>query len=321
MTPRPEVSPVKRVAVVGAGTIGASWATLFLAKGYRVQVSDPDPARQSYLQDYVTAAVARMEADDAGSEAFHRDPLQRLAFRTQLEAAVEGADFVQESAPERIELKRELLARIDAALPADRVIASSSSGLSVSAMQADMAHPERLVLGHPFNPPHIVPLVEVVGGARTAPEAIAWAIDFYRSCGKHPLALKKEVPGHIANRLQAAVWREAIHLVLEGVASVAEVDEAMRFGPGLRWALMGPHLTFHLGGGAGGMAHFIDHIGPAMQAWWDDLGSPELTEETKQILIAGARAELGDRSADDLLRDRDRLLSRIVALVQDSPVL
>jgi 3-hydroxyacyl-CoA dehydrogenase len=308
----PEISAVKRVAVVGAGTIGASWAALFLARGYSVHVSDPDPAREDAVRRFVTAASAHL--------AVH-DPLPSVAFSTRVEDAIVGADFVQESAPERIDLKRALLARIDAALPADRVIASSSSGLRVSEMQVGMGHPERLVLGHPFNPPHIMPLVEVIGGAGTTPEAIAWAVGFYRSCGKHPLALKREVTGHIANRLQAAVWREAIHLVTEGVATVAEVDEAMRYGPGLRWALMGPHLTFHLGGGAGGMASFIAHLGPAVQAWWDDLGSPTLTEETKRLLVEGCIAESGDRSADDLLRERDRLLSQIVALVEASAVL
>jgi 3-hydroxyacyl-CoA dehydrogenase len=310
----PELSAVTKIAVVGAGTIGASWAVLFLARGYHVAVSDPDPARETFVRDFVTSVLVQRTPSPA-------DALSRLEFSASVEAAVEGADFVQESAPERSALKRDLLARIDAVLPADRVIASSSSGLSVSGMQSSLRHPERLVLGHPFNPPHIIPLVEVIGGTRTAPEAIAWAVDFYRLIGKHPLHLKKEVPGHVANRLQAAVWREAIHLVMEGVATVAEVDEAVRFGPGLRWALMGPHLTFHLGGGAGGMASFIEHLGPAVQTWWDDLGSPILTEETRRLLIDGCLAEIGDRSAEDLRRERDRLLSQIVALVEASPIL
>src|SRR4029077_11084546 len=194
-------------------------------------------------------------------------PWAALTFHTEPEAALAGAEFVQESAPEREELKRALLARLGAVLDPAIVIASSSSVLLMSRLQIDCRHPERCVIGHPFNPPHLVPLVEVVGGDKTGPQAIERALAFYASIGKEPIHIRREVAGHVANRLQAALWREAVHLVAEGVASVADVDTAISEGPGLRWALMGPHLTFHLAGGEGGMAHFLESLGPPLEAW------------------------------------------------------
>jgi len=234
---------IKHVAVIGAGTIGASWAAYFLSRGLSVTASDPSPGAPDLIRRMVENAW-RFEADPV--------------------AAVAGADFVQESAPERLDVKQPLLARLDAALPADVVIASSTSGLLASRLSELCAHAERVVIGHPFNPPHLIPLVEVVGGAKGSPEAVRAAMEFYRAIGKYPIEIKKEVPGHLANRLQAALWREAVHLVAEGVASVADVDAAISEGPGLRWALMGPHTTFHLAGGEGGMAHFLHHLLPAV---------------------------------------------------------
>jgi carnitine 3-dehydrogenase len=209
-------------------------------------------------------------------------------------------------------LKIELFAEIDAALPGDTVIASSSSGLLISRVSAKCKHPQRCVIGHPFNPPHLIPLVEVVGGATTSAQAIAAAMDFYRELGKRPIHIRKEVRGHVANRLQAALWREAIHLVAEGVVSVADADAAIAFGPGLRWALMGPHLTFHLAGGEGGMTHFMAHLGSAFQSLMDDLGATRLTEPVRQSIIDGVAAEAGPRSIGDLQRWRDRKLIEIL---------
>ena len=209
-------------------------------------------------------------------------------------------------------MKVELFAEIDAALPGDTVIASSSSGLLISRVSAKCKHPQRCVIGHPFNPPHLIPLVEVVGGEKTSAQAIAATMDFYRALGKHPIHIKKEVRGHVANRLQAALWREAIHLVAEGVVSVADADAAIAFGPGLRWALMGPHLTFHLAGGEGGMTHFMTHLGGPMQNWMDDLGATRLTEPVRQLIIDGVAAEAGPRSIGDLQRWRDRKLIEIL---------
>jgi carnitine 3-dehydrogenase len=266
---------IRRVGVIGAGTIGASWAAQFLARGLEVTVSDPAPdgadrvARMIDGAWPVLAELGLAPGADPGRWRFAADPAE----------AASGSDFVQESAPERDAVKTELLARIDAALPPEVVIATSTSGLKVSEISRLCRHPERVVTGHPFNPPHLVPLVEVVGGRFASPIEIA-----------------REVPGHLANRLQAALLREAIHLVAEGVASVADVDAAITEGPGLRWALMGPHATFHLAGGEGGMAHALDHLMPAMQGWWRDLGAPEMTEAVGAALIAGVAEETGGRS-------------------------
>ena len=209
-------------------------------------------------------------------------------------------------------MKIELFAEIDAALPDDTVIASSSSSLLISRLTTKCTHPQRCVIGHPFNPPHLIPLVEVVGGEKTSAQAMAATMDFYRALGKHPIRIKKEMRGHVANRLQSALWREAIHLVAEGVVSVADADAAIAFGPGLRWALMGPHLTFHLGGGEGGMTHFMAHLGDQFQSQMDDLGTTRLTEPVRKLIIDGVAAEAGSRSIGDLRRWRDRKLIEIL---------
>jgi carnitine 3-dehydrogenase len=299
----------KRVSVIGAGTIGASWAAIFLARGYEVAASDPAPQGEAFARRFVDNAWPTLDklglvVNGASAErfSFHRDPV----------AAVEGAGFVQESGPEREDLKVDLFAKIDAALPPQVVIASSSSGLLISRITAKCRHPERCVIGHPFNPPHLIPLVEVVGGAKTSPKAIDDAMAFYRGCAKHPIHIKKEVLGHVANRLQVALWREVINLVAEGVVSVADADAAIAFGPGLRWALMGPSLTFHLAGGEGGMPHFMKHLAVANQTWMDDLGSPRLTEPVQKMIIDGVAAEAGSRSIAELQRWRDRKLIDIL---------
>ncbi|MGH7062387.1 MAG: 3-hydroxyacyl-CoA dehydrogenase NAD-binding domain-containing protein, partial [Stellaceae bacterium] len=241
-------------------------------------------------------------------------PWTALSFHAEPEAALAGAGFVQESAPEREALKRALLARLDAVLDPAVVIASSSSGLLMSRLQIDCRHPERCVIGHPFNPPHLVPLVEVVGGEKTGPAAIERALAFYAAIGKEPIHIRREVPGHVANRLQAALWREAVHLVAEGVASVADVDTAISAGPGLRWALMGPHLTFHLAGGVGGIAHFLDQFAAPMAGWWESLGNPALTPELRERLASGIAEEAAGRGIAELEARRDRFLVDLLAL-------
>ncbi len=267
----------QRIAVIGAGTIGASWAAYFLAQGLEVAAYDPSPNGEAFARRFIDNAWPTLEKLNAVKPGADR---KRFAFFQDPAAAAKGAAFVQESGPEREDLKIALFATLDAALPPETVIATSSSGLLISRVSAKCKHPERCVIGHPFNPPHLIPLVEVVGGAKTAPEAVYKAMRFYRDIGKHPIHIKKEVRGHVANRLQAALWREAVHLVNEGVVSVADADAAIAYGPGLRWALMGPHLTFHMAGGDGGMTHFMEHIGPAIQTWMDDLGTPKLTPKT-----------------------------------------
>lgn len=307
MIPAPAI---QQVAVIGAGLIGSSWATHFLARGLDVTVTDPAPGAEQRTRDYVERAwpvVTRLGLAPKASPT-------RLRFVASVAAAVKGAQFVQENGPERIELKTPLFHEIDALVPPEVLIASSTSGLTASALQAGCRHPERCVIGHPFNPPHLIPLVEIVGGRQTSPEAVEAARAFYAHIGKRPIILHKELPGHAANRLQAAIWREAVHLVHEGVLSVSDVDAAVSWGPGLRWGVMGPHLIFHLGGGQGGMEHFLTHLSGPFSRWWNDLGKPELTPELRAALIAGVQAEAAGRSIAELERQRDELLLQLVAL-------
>lgn len=300
---------VKHVAVIGAGTIGASWAAYFLSRGMSVTASDPAPNAEAFIRDYVRTAWPTLERMGLGVGAspdrirFERDPV----------AAVAGAEFVQESAPEREEMKVELFERLDRALPPEVILASSSSGIPISNIAVRCRHAERCIIGHPFNPPHVIPLVEVVGGKRTGPKVIDRAIAFYREIGKHPIHIRKEVRGHLVNRLQAALWREAVHLVNEGVATVADVDAGIAYGPGLRWAIMGPHLLFHLAGGVGGMTHFMPHLGvPLARDWWRDLGNPELTPELQKKIIDGVADEAAGRAIPELAAERDRCLIAIL---------
>lgn len=299
-----------RIAVIGAGTIGISWAAYFLARGYDVNVFDP--IRTS---DSIRRAIVDLwpQLDAAGLSA--GASLERMHVAGDPALAVEGAGFVQESGPEDEAAKIDLFALLDAAAPAQTVLASSSSGLLMTRIQSRCVHPERCVIGHPFNPPHLMPLVEVVGGEQTGEDAIAAALAFYRKIGKHPIRIRKEMRGHIANRLQAALWREAVHLVDLGVASVADVDAAIAYGPGLRWAFMGPSLTFHLAGGDGGMRHFLDHLGEPVQSWWDDLGTPSLTPEIRQKLIDGVAAETAGRPVAEIACERDVFLAALLKLL------
>jgi carnitine 3-dehydrogenase len=308
----PEIAGVKRVAVIGAGTIGASWAACFLASGVAVVASDPAPDAEASIRGAIAAAWPALErlglaaGADPENWRFVRDPI----------AAADGADFVQESGPEREELKIDLFSRLDAVLPPDVLLASSTSALPMSRIQSGCRHPERCVTGHPFNPPHLIPLVEVVGGALTSPEAIERAMAFYAAIGKRPIHIRKEVMGHLANRLQLALWREAVHLLDEGVASAADVDAAIAYGPGLRWAIMGPYLTFHLGGGQGGIRHFIDQFMTPERMWWDDLGNPKVTPALQQKIIAEVDEAARGRSIGELERQRDELLIELLALRQ-----
>lgn len=297
---------ISHVAVLGTGTIGASWAAYFLSRGLSVAASDPAPHAEGFLRHFVEQAWPTLERLGLHAGA---DP-SRLRFTPDPVAAVEGAGFVQENGPERLDVKVALFEQISAALPPDAIIASSSSTLPPTAMQERCRHPGRLVLGHPFNPPHLIPLVEVVGGRQTAPETVDRAIRFYSAIGKHPIRLKKEMPGHVSNRLQAAIWREAAYLVEQGVVSVADVDAAVSQGPGLRWAIMGPIMTYHLGGGAGGLRYLMDHIGVA--PLWPDLGTPEMTPAFEQALIDGVVAESAGKQVPEMAADRDRKLVAIL---------
>jgi carnitine 3-dehydrogenase len=311
------MSIVQKVAVVGTGVIGASWAAYFLARGLDVVATDPAEGAEARLRATVAQHWPTLQAMGLADGASQ----DRLQFTAELEAAVAQADFVQENGPERADLKTALYARMDAAARPEVLLASSSSGLAVSVMQSACQHPERVVLGHPFNPPHLIPLVEVAGGALTSAEAVQQAMAFYRAIGKKPIHVQREIKGHIANRLQAALWREAFHLVDQGVASVKDIDTAIAHGPGLRWALMGPFLNLHLSGGAGGMAHLLEHLGGPIESWWQDLGAPTLTEDLKARVVAGVNEALAGRSEAELMRTRDQLLLDLMAAKDQSGTL
>lgn len=299
---------IQRIGVVGAGTIGASWAAYFITRGLDVVVFDPQPAVRLGLADRIAAMAAQLPALPGVTigNVLVADRLDQLA----------DVDFVQENGPEREDLKIELYQQLESIIRPEVMVASSSSGLLIGRLQSHCRHPERFLIGHPFNPPHLMPLVEVVSGASTGAGQAAAAIEFYAAIGKRPIHLRKEVPGHIANRLQAAVLREAVHLVLEGVASVGDVDAAMVYGPGMRWAGMGPALTFHLAGGAGGMAAFIAHLGGPVQSWWDDLGRPNLTPEAIAALVDGVEAAYGQFSIPELQDKRDHFLQEIAGVTR-----
>jgi carnitine 3-dehydrogenase len=292
--------------------IGAGWAAHFLRQGMDVLAYDPAPGAEARLRTMIAGAWPTLERLGLAEGA---DPA-RLSFAPDLASAVSHADFVQENAPENGPLKIQTLAQIDAAAPPEVVIASSTSGFAMTMLQQECLHPERCVVGHPFNPPYLIPLVEVVGGARTDPGTVDWAVEFYAHVGKQPLKLARELPGFLANRLQEAVWREALHMVAAGEATVEEIDAAMVYGPGLRWALMGPCLTFHLAGGEGGMAHMLDHFGPALLEPWTRLTAPELTPQLRDRMVEGCLREAAGRSIRALALERDEFLIELLGLLQ-----
>jgi len=305
-----------RVAIVGTGTIGASWATHYLARGLQVTATDPAPHAEAALRSYVAAAwdTATRLGHSAGASP------DRLRFTRDMRQAVADADFVQENGPERPELKVKLLAEIDDATPPEAIIASSSSSITMSVMQAECRHPERTVIGHPFNPPHVIPLVEVVGGTRTVPETIRDTMSFYASFGKRPIHLKKEIPGHVANRIQSALYREVVYLIEQGVLDVADSDDAVSWGPGLRWGVMGPNLLWHLGGGEGGIRHFMDTLMPQMAtSLWPTLGNPEFRPELREKIVNGVLAEADGHSIDELAAQRDAMLCALLAVRDGRP--
>lgn len=308
----PQPAEVTRVAALGGGVIGQSWTALFLAAGKSVALFDPDPAAEARVRRAVEAAwPALVEL----GVATRPELAGELVVCTDARSAVEGAHFVQESVPERIELKHELYAEIEPVLGEDAVVASSASGLTLTELQAGWVRPNRFVLGHPFNPPHLVPLIEVMGNQRTGAGVVDVARGFYESVGKVTIEVRREVPGHVANRLQAALWREVIHLVNEGVASVDDIDTAISSGPGLRWAAWGPTTLFHLGAGEGGLAAFCDRYADSFNRWWDDLGDPRLDEATAARLVDGlTAARSGD--LDAMAAQRDAMVVAAVVAAQ-----
>ena len=298
-----QLMDIRRIAIVGAGVIGASWAAFYLTQGFDVVATDPAPQADARLRDALATFLGERAAELSA----------RLSFDADLVRALDGVDFVQENGPERLDLKRALYRQMDDVLPAHVPIASSSSGLKMSDIQtACDKHPERCLIAHPFNPPHLIPLVELVGGEATGQDVIARVKAFYDALGKQTIVLNKEMTGHVANRLAAALFREVYHLVGEGVVSVADADKAVAWGPGLRWGLMGQCLTYHLGGGAGGIAHFLEHLSGPITSWWDDLGTPSFNPDVDRKLNDELRAIQGGRSMQELAAERDRLLVELI---------
>jgi carnitine 3-dehydrogenase len=309
---RPSPEDVQTVAIVGAGVIGAGWAAHFLRMGYDVVAWDPGPGaaeRLAALVEGTWPVLERLGLHRAASP-------DRLRFAGSLAEAAADAEFVQESAPEILDAKVALLAEIDAVTPSDVVIGSSTSGFMMSDMAAQAKAPGRLVVGHPFNPPYLIPLVEIVGGRDTDPAAVTWAEKFYTRTGKVCLTMDREVPGFVGNRLQEALWREALHMINSGQATVQQIDDSITHGPGLRWALMGPMLTFHLAGGQGGMAHMLDHFGSALLQPWTRLSAPELTPRLRDLVVTGVDESFGDVTVRHLERRRDDFLADLLLLIE-----
>ncbi|MFT5446933.1 MAG: carnitine 3-dehydrogenase [Gammaproteobacteria bacterium] len=299
---------VKRVAVLGAGTIGASWAAHFLGQGMQVQIWDPAPGGEQRATQFINTAweaVERLGLRDGADR-------QNFAWHDRLESALDGVDFVQESAPENREIKIALYRQIDDALANDVVMSTSTSGLIMSELQDGLAGAGRFVVGHPFNPPHLIPLVEVLGGKQSHAACVDWALAFYNAFGKKAIRLNKEVPGHLVNRIQAALWREAMDAVLSGLASMDDVDTAIAYGPGLRWGVMGPFRLCALAGGTGGYEHFLDHFGDNIEDWWSDMRDVSLTPEVRAELTAKAQQAFGSRDINELAAERDTLVVGIM---------
>jgi len=295
---------VQRVAIVGTGVIGASWAAYYLARGFDVVATDPGPGSEANLRKYVNDAWPLLTEVGLAPGA-SRD---RLTFSTDMGHALAEADWVQENAPERPDFKIKLFAEMDEVTPPNSIIASSSSGITMDVIQSGCKRPERCVIGHPFNPPHIVPLVEVVGGAKTSEATIERAMAFYAVVGKKPVRLHKSLPGHVANRFQAALYKEVLYLVQQGVLSVADADVAVCYGPGIRWGVMGPSLQWHVGGGQGGIQHFMEHLMDPLAAMMKALGTPEITPQLKQTVVDAVLKEAGGRSVEQLAREENSVL-------------
>lgn len=303
-------TPVRRIAIVGTGAIGASWAAYYLSRGLDVIASDPAPNAETSLRKYVDEAWSLL-ANVGLAPGASRD---RLTFTPQMARALGDADLVQENAPERPDFKVKLFAQIDAMTRPAAILASSSSGITPDVIQSACTHPERVLIGHPFNPPHVVPLVEVVGGAKTSEDSIARAMAFYADIGKKPIRLHKAVPGHAANRVQAALYKEVLYLVQQGVLSITDADTAVCYGPGPRWGVMGQSLQWHLGGGAGGIAHFMEHLMDGLAALMKSLGTPEVTPELKQLIVKGVLEEAGGRTVEELARRENEVMAGLFAL-------
>ena len=303
---------IKRVTCIGGGPIGGGWSAHFLARGYRVTTYLHDASEEAGLRRLMATAWESLEQLGVAEGA---SPDQ-LRICTDLAEAVAGTDFIQESAPENLALKQALFSKLGALVPEDVIIASSTSGLTMTQIQSQCPTPGRTVVAHPFNPPYLLPLVEIVGGEKTSPQTVSAAEAFYRIAGKSPLVMNKEVPGFIATRLQEAIWREALHMVANGEATVEQIDQAVVNGPGPRWALMGPCEIFHVGGGEGGMAYNLDQFGPALKLPWTRLVAPELTQELRDRMVAGCELQAGGADFAELSKKMNSGLVAIMRTLQ-----
>jgi carnitine 3-dehydrogenase len=308
--------PVQRIAIVGTGVIGASWAAYYLARGFDVVATDPGPQAETNLRKYVDDAWPLLTQVGL-SKGASRD---RLTFTPDMSRALAQADWVQENAPERPDFKIKLFAQMDEMTPPTSILASSSSGITMDVIQSGCKRPERCVIGHPFNPPHVVPLVEVVGGAKTSEATIERAMAFYASIGKKPVRLYKALPGHVANRFQAALYKEVLYLVQQGVLSVADADVAVCYGPGIRWGVMGPSLQWHVGGGQGGIQHFMEHLMDPLAGMMKTLGTPEITPQLKQTVVDAVLKEAGGRSVEQLAHEENAILTGLLKLRSEASV-
>lgn len=302
---------VQKIAVLGGGLIGMSWASLFLARGLEVVVVEPRCEAEAELQRFVVNAWPQLQALGLTVS----NDVRHAGFAAGVEELA-GVDFVQENAPDRIEVKRELVRRLEEVIAPQVVIASSTSSLLASDIQTGARYPQRILVAHPMNPPHLVPMVELVAGRQTSEASMQAAEAFYRQMQRVTIRVRKEVVGHLANRLTAALYREAVHIAAQGIATVADIDKAITCGPGMRWALLGPHLTYHLGGGEGGYRAYLDHLGPTQEARWQELGTPSLNEEVKALLVAGVEQELAGQDRETLTRRRDQALVELFKLKQ-----
>lgn len=307
--------PVRRIAVVGLGAIGSSWTALFLASGFDVVAADSGRAAEAKLRRYVDSVWGALEVIGVSPQG---SP-EHLSFTTDVAAAAASADFVQECVADEFAVKTDMLAQLGRAASATTIIASSTAFLSITLLQARCAHPERYLVGHSLNPPHLLPLVEVVGGAKTCPKVIEAAMALYALTGRKPIHVRKEVAGHVANRLQAALFREAVSLLAQGVVSVGEIDTAVCWGVGPRWGAMGPHLLFHIGCESKGIHGVLEHFSSTLGKVWAELGEPEFSPELRQTIIDGVLAELGDRSVSQLVRERDEILLGLLKLRTRDP--
>jgi 3-hydroxyacyl-CoA dehydrogenase len=299
------------VAVIGAGLIGGGWAAAYLARGLTVRVADPAPDTEPKLRAHIAAVWPQLQM--LGLSDMARQ--YAITFHATPEEAATGADFIQENTPESESLKAELCRRLDAVAPPDVIIASSTSSFPITSLQTHCKHPGRCVLGHPFNPVHLMPLVELGGGAATDEAAIDTALDFYRHIGKQPVRLHNEIFGHVANRLASAMFREAVYLVSEGITTAAGIDDALRFGPALKWAIQGQFMTYYTSGGNGGMASFLEKFGPGQESRWRTLGNPTLTPNVKDKIVQQTEAIVAGRSAAEIARDQDNKLFQLLQLL------